>query len=449
MKLLPTRATVLALAALATGAAAALLAGVPLATVQAVAAAVSAAGLALGALDLGVSLLAWRRHPLQLTRRLPAALAVGVERRLQLQLANPGRLPWRVALFDHVDAAISTEGLPASVNVPGGQRATLSYRATPHRRGPVGFAPAELRVRTLAGCFELGLRLGAAQSLRVYPNFAAVARYAWLAGDHRLSEIGIKTYKQRGGGTDFKQLSDYSPGDSVRHIDWRASLRHRRPIVRQFQDERDQRVLFVLDCGRRMRADDTAAAAVGHFDQALNALMLLAYVALKAGDEVGALTFAAPPAAQRHFAPRKGLPTLDALTSRLYDIQPTLAHPDYLQMATEVMRLQRKRALVVVLTNFRDEDAPELAPALKLLRTRHLVMLASLRETALGHIAGQPLRAPEDASEAATAHLFEQARRDAFHRLAGRDALLVDVEPAGLAAELVNRYHAVKRSGLL
>jgi uncharacterized protein (DUF58 family) len=209
-------------------------------------------------------------------------------------------------------------------------------------------------------------------------------------------------------------------------------------------------VLFLLDCGRRMRAAEGADARHGsHFDEALNALMLLAYVALKEGDQVGAMTFGSEPGTQRRFAPRKGAATLNALMGTLYDIQPQATHSDYLLAARDLMQVQRKRAMVVVLTNFRDEDAPELEPALRLLRSRHLVLLASLRERALRELAEQPLTHPWQAMEVAGAHLFAQSRRDAFNRLAGRDGLLVDVEPAQLAAELVNRYRAVKRAGLL
>jgi uncharacterized protein (DUF58 family) len=113
------------------------------------------------------------------------------------------------------------------------------------------------------------------------------------------------------------------------------------------------------------------------------------------------------------------------------------------------MKAHRKRALVVVLTNFRDEDARELEPALRLLRSRHLVLLASLRERVLREMSEQPITTHEQVIEVAGAHLFAQSRRDAFARLAGRDGLLIDVEPAQLPAELVNRYRAVKRAGLL
>jgi uncharacterized protein (DUF58 family) len=307
-----------------------------------------------------------------------------------------------------------------------------------------------MRIRSRWGLIELLERLGVDESRRVYPDFAQVARYAWLAGDRRLTEIGVKTFRQRGEGTDFKQLREYRVGDPVRHIDWRATQRLSKPIVREFQDERDQCVIFLVDCGRRMRADDRRGAIGGtHFDQVLNAVMLLSYVALHDGDAVGAFTFGTPPGEQRSVPPRKGLHALTGLMSELYDVQPTTSHTDYLAAAQDLMRRQRRRGLVIVITNFRDEDSPELRQALGVLRSRHLVLLASLRERVVGELMAQPLTSADSAIEVAGAHLYEQARRDAFNRLAGKDALAVDAEPERLGVELVNRYHAIKRAGLI
>jgi uncharacterized protein (DUF58 family) len=454
LNILPSRVSVWALAALALGCAIALVARVPLGAMVNGASVLALAMLAVVIVDLAWTLAAWKRAPLQWQRRLPAAFAIGVPRTLTGSLVNEGDRAWRVALFDHVDPSLDVDGLPQRLNVPAKARLDIQYQVTPRRRGPVRFAPADLRVRTILGTFELLLTAGASESLRVYPNFAAVARYAWLASDNRLAEIGIKAAPQRGAGTDFKQLAEYRPGDPIRHIDWKATLRHRRPIVREYQDERDQTVLFLLDCGRRMRADEGSAARGGsHFDEALNALMLLAHVALKEGDAVGAMTFGTDPADARHFAPRKGHASLNALIAAIYDIEPRATHSDYLTAAADLMRVQRKRALVVVLTNFRDEDSAEIEPALRLLRSKHLVLLASLRERVLREMAEQPLgggvSGDAKAVEIAGAHLFAQARRDAFARLATRDGLLIDVEPAHLPAQLVNRYRAVKRAGLL
>jgi uncharacterized protein (DUF58 family) len=449
-EIIPSRRTVQVLAAAAVLCAGALAAGVPLALVVQASVVAVAAGVLWGAIDLWRTLSAWRRHPLRTQRALPDALALGVPRVLQLTLVNDGPVSWALDLFDEVDPRLDFSGLPQRLHVPAGKRLDLRYSVTPRQRGPVALGATQLRLRSRGGSFELLRTIGAGQRLHVYPNFAAVARYAWLAGDRRLAQIGIKTYPRRGMGTDFKQLREYQQGDPIRHIDWKATLRHQRPIVREFQDERDQCVIFLLDCGRRMRADEGMASADGsHFDQALNALMLLSYVALKEGDEVGALTFGNPVGQQRRFAPRKGGATLNAMMARLYDIEPSATHSDYLMAAQDLLRAQHKRALVIVLTNFRDEDAAELTPALKLLRTRHLVLVASLRERVLRELSEQPITQDRHAIEVAGAHLFEQARSDAFARVVGHDALSVDVEPQQLAVSLVNRYHAVKRGGLL
>jgi uncharacterized protein (DUF58 family) len=137
------------------------------------------------------------------------------------------------------------------------------------------------------------------------------------------------------------------------------------------------------------------------------------------------------------------------LIIELYGVQPTPTHTDYVEAAQELMRRQGKRALVVVITNFRDEDSTELSQALRLLRSRHLVMLASLRERVVGELLAQPLVSGDAAIDLASAHLYEQSRRDAFNRLSARDALMIDAEPERLGVELVNRYHAVKRAGMI
>jgi uncharacterized protein (DUF58 family) len=450
VRALPGRPLLLALAAGALAALAGLLLG---AAVARVAELCVAGGVLLAvavAADYLHSARAWRASAPTLTRRLPSAFAIGAKRSVTLRIDIAGGVQWSTALYDHADPSLLVEGMPIRLGLPAGKRVEVSYTVVPTRRGEVAFAPADVRARSRFGLCELLERIGIHEVRRVYPDFAQIARYAWLAGDRRLQEIGIKTYQQRGEGTDFKQLSEYRPGDAVRHIDWKATLRVGKPIVREFQDERDQCILLLVDCGRRMRADDREGGlGASHFDQVLNAVMLLSYVALRQGDAVGALTFGTPPGAERSFAPRKGAHALNAIMGELYGVQPSPTHSDYVAAAQNLLRRHAKRALVIVITNFRDEDGAELGHALRLLRSRHLVLLASLRERIVRELVSQPLSSTEATLDVASAHLYEQARRDAFNRLAARDALMVDAEPERLGVELVNRYNAVKRRGLI
>ena len=398
--------------------------------------------------DLLLSIRDWRRAPLAMQRHLPHAFAIGVPVTLQVSLDNRGGVRRFGRYQEYADATLAMPGLPLSFDIGPRQRELLSVEVMPTARGLRHFEAAEVRLRSRWGLLDLDLRIGASESRRVFPNFEEQARFAWLAGDRRIRSTGLKSVQRRGSGTDFDQLTDYQAGDPIRHIDWKATEKHDRPIVRKFQDERDQDVVILLDCGRRMRADDTQRGiGATHFDQCLNALMLLAFVALSHGDAVGAMTFGVADGMQKRFAPRKGRQTLNALMADLADVQATTTFSDYEQIAAECLSQRRKRGLIVVMTNSRNEDAPQLGAALALLRTRHIVILANLREEVVAQIGKQDLATAASALECAAALEYEQARGRLLARLAISGVCTIDCEPSRLGVQLVNRYRALKRSG--
>jgi uncharacterized protein (DUF58 family) len=398
--------------------------------------------------DLLLSVLDWRRAPLEMQRQLPHAFAIGVPVTVQVSLDNQGGTRRFGRYQEYADPSLMMARLPMPFDVGPRRRELLNIELTPTARGLQRFDAGQVRLRSRLGLLDLDLRIGSSESRRVFPNFEEQARFAWLAGDRRVQSAGLKSVQRRGSGTDFDQLIDYRAGDPIRHIDWKATEKHDRPIVRKFQDERDQDVIILLDCGRRMRADDTQhGIGATHFDQCLNALMLLAFVALSQGDAVGAMTFGVADGAQKRFAPRKGKQTLNALMAALADVEATATFSDYERIAAECLSQKRKRGLVVIITNSRNEDAPQLDAALALLRTRHIVILANLREEVVALIAEQALTSPESALECAAALEYVHARERLLKRLANGGVRTIDCEPRRLGVELVNCYRALKRSG--
>lgn len=389
------------------------------------------------------------RHPVEITRRLPTSLPVGLVHAVPLTLKMAHRHALRFALYDHHPASFETTGLPLQVALPPVRgthipTVTLSYYATPLARGTHVFGRVELRLFSGLGLLARRMWAGEGMTIKVYPNFTAIARYALLATDHRLSRIGVLQRRRRGEGLDFRQLREYREGDPQRQIDWKASSRMQKLISREYQDERDQQVVFLLDCGRRMTAMD---GGLSHFDHTLNAMLLLSYVALRQGDAVGMATFAAD--TPRFFAPRKGEHTVNTLLNTVFDLEPGLLTPDYYQAAVDLFKRIKKRALIIVLSNLRDEDDSTLRPALALLKQRHLVMFASLKEQSIEDVL---ITRPDDLDAALTfaAACDMQARRQsALRRLNAGGVLSMDVEPRKLAMELVNQYLELKRTARL
>lgn len=376
-------------------------------------------------------------------RRVPDSLALGVWTEVLLRLQPERPISLRLEVFDHAPAAVELEGLPVQVRFQRGQGVEVPYRLRPLRRGDHPFGKVELLAISPSGLWRRRLWAGEPKPVRVLPNFEPVARYALLALADRLGQMGIRFQRRRGEGLEFRELREYRQGDSLRQIDWKATARWQKAISRQYEEERNQQIVLLLDCGRRLRAQD---GDLSHFDHCLNAALLLAWVALRQGDLVGLATAGG---IDRHLPAVKGRGGLAALVGAVYDLEPTLEPADYQAAAANLLARQRRRALVVVLTNLRDEDADELQPALRLLCARHLVLLASLKEQTLREVASQEPDTLEKALEVATTHGYLAARQKAHEKIKGQGALVLDVEPDRLAIEVVNRYLEIKRGGQL
>ncbi|MDH4191211.1 MAG: DUF58 domain-containing protein [Betaproteobacteria bacterium] len=402
-----------------------------------------AAALALAAAALVDALGARRIVAPGARRALPGSLALGVAHDVCIRLENRAGLPLRCELQDHFPHGIEARGLPQHLTVPAQGWAELRYSIRPVRRGPLRFGRIQARIASRLRLWQTDRLIGEEAETRVYPNFAALTGFALLAIDNRLSQIGVLQRRRRGEGLNFHQLREYRQGDSPRSVDWKASSRMGKLISREYQDERDQQLVLLLDCGRRMHAQD---GELSHFDHVLNSALMLAYVGLRQGDAVGLLTMSGE---RRWLAPKKSMATVNLILNRVYDLAPTLHTTDYHGAALDLMGRLRKRALVVVLTNLRDEDDDALTPALRLLQTRHLVLFASLRESILA----RALAARADNFERALTHAaaadYLLRRELSFKRLARSGAVCLDVEPPELPIALVNRYIDIKRGGRL
>ncbi|MGH9800314.1 MAG: DUF58 domain-containing protein, partial [Blastocatellia bacterium] len=140
---------------------------------------------------------------------------------------------------------------------------------------------------------------------------------------------------------------------------------------------------------------------------------------------------------------------VNAILNSVYDLQPGLLSPDYMSAAVQLMRKQKKRALIILITNLRDEDENELVPALNMMRRRHLVLLASLRENTINEQINREVHGFESALDHAAARHYLKYRREAHRKLEGQGILIFDVEANQLPTNLVNRYLDIKGSGRL
>ena len=376
-------------------------------------------------------------------RHLPTRFASGVPGDVTLEVRNQTRTRGRFTVFDGIPPESDCEIMPWEGEIAAGGFARIDYPITLLQRGQLPFADTYVARRSPLGFWDRSYRVENRDEAKVFPNYEPVLQFSLLAMDNREDQMGIVHKNRIGMSREFHQLREYHDGDSLPQVDWKATSRRMELISREYREQKNQTVVFLVDCGRRLRAID---AGIPQFDHCLNALLLMAFVALRQADHVGVLSFGGT---ERWLPPVKGPHAMPALLNHVYDYETTLNPSDFTEGVNRLMHRQRRRALVVALTNLRSEDVNDVLPALKLLRRRHLVVLASLREEDLDKAKTQPVEGLDSALRVCYTRHYLDERRLVLERLNAAKIITVDATARKLPIELTNKYLEIKESGML
>jgi uncharacterized protein (DUF58 family) len=378
-------------------------------------------------------------------RELPGVVALDAGATLTWRVRNETGRTQAVALADELAPSLGTGSRRARVRVPGHGTVTATTTLRPSRRGL--FQPSELVVR-VDGPLGLVARQRRRQlpgELRVYPPFRSKKEAELRIDRGRILEIGLRSAQGRGGGTEFEQLREYSPDDEFRRMDWAATARSGKAIVRTYRAERNQTVLALLDNGRIMAG---RVGGVPRVEHAMDAVMMLTAVATRLGDLAGLVAF--DRRIRAIVPPGHGSGQLGLVTEAMYRLEPELAESDYRGAFTQTLARFRKRSLLVVLTELAPEAVNEtLIPALPLVLRHHLVLVGAVTDPAVVRWARDtPTEAGTSYRKAAAIAALEERHR-LVTRLRGLGATVVDAPPGALAPRLADAYLRVKATGRL
>lgn len=338
---------------------------------------------------------------------------------------------------------------------------------TAHRRGAFELEKCYLKIHSPLRLWHRQVVLSVVDRVNIYPDMKQLADYALLARTNRLSLIGVRRTRRIGQDSDFERLRDYTRDDNYRHIDWRSTARRNKLTVRQFQSDQSQRLIFMLDCGRMMTNQRDGYSLLDH---ALNAALMMAYVALQQGDAVGMICFS--DRVHAYIPPRGGASQMNRLLQAGFDQFPRMVESRYDLAFLHLNSRCKRRSLVTLLTNVIDEvNAEVIVDSLSNLTGTHLPLGVLLRDREMFEAADAPHNAalasfattpaghpPPQASETVDEFTLYRAaaasgilvwRDEVLRGLRHRGVLVVDAFPDELAAPLVNQYLEVKAKHLL
>lgn len=393
--------------------------------------------------------------------RLRAAPRAQVQRRLperarkdqpfdvvyQLKLPDGRARPARVELIDEwpVDLGGDLRVGPCWLtdDHPVDQRAAL----VPTRRGRRPCGAMHLFQLSPLGLFTQRTRVSPGQALSVLPTAAPVAGHG-LGNRNAQEDLGIRPQRQRGEGSEFESLREYTPDDEPRSIDWRASARSRNLVVRQLQIERNHTVLIAVDCGRLMAGRGGDSEHTRKLDRALDAAIHLSQACARNGDRVGFVGFHqelcawVPPQ-----PPRRALgPILEATLS----LEPQAVDGSYRNLTAALQQRQRKRTLLVIMTDFVEgASAVELERYLLPLSRRHTVLLVGVRDPTLSELDHpEPELDEERLFRRIVLQDLDNARELALRRITRLGVHTLDLDPQSITAPVLDRYLRLREAGL-
>lgn len=381
----------------------------------------------------------------RLERLLPAHLSLRVPAEFSYVLENRSNLALRVGIVETPSDRIDWEIDELRATVPPRERAVLARAVTPRRRGRAHLSSLYMWYENPLGLLRRRVVVPSEGELRVFPDLSAVERYGALHVRNRLVEAGLRRMRLRGSGTEFESLREWSSGDSFRAIDWKATARRGRTMVAQYEVERGQNLMIVLDAGRLM------TPRVGQqrkFDYAITAALSLATIAGLASDKVGLIVFAGDILAAE--APRATRASLAQLAERVHDLEPRFEESDYSAAFAYLRTHLRKRTLVVLFTDMIDPAAQSSVLAeIGSIARRHVVLCVFMNDAAIDARLNAEPETPLDVYETSVALTLRAERAAASAVLERLGVHSIDVPAERLTTALIDQYLRVKTRGLL
>jgi len=386
-------------------------------------------------------------HPSQLSVRRTWRAAVGMSTRsdIDLTLINSSDKAVRATMVDTVPEQLRSE--PPTLTVRAGARneAAATYQICPAQRGDASLGACYVRYQSVFRIAEKWVRASVAQAVRVYPNLEEAKRDSIYLLRSRQIAVEKRHSRIRGIGREFQSLREYRPGDEYRDICWTAAARRGKLVTRVYQIERSQTVWIVIDSGRLMRA---RVGAFSKLDYAVNSALSLAQVALYSGDRVGLVAYGR--AIRQQLPAAKGSAHLRQLIEQLALIHEEVPEADHLQMAARLLTDQKRRSLIVWLTDLAETAmTPDVIEAAAMMMPKHLVLFVVIGQPDLGELAAKRPQSETEMYQVAAAQEMVHRRELLLARLRERGALALEVGTRGISPALVNSYLQIKERNQL
>jgi len=385
-----------------------------------------------------------RRAQPEASRIWTAAPALSTPAEIRIQLRNLGDISYTKAQ-DDVPASLCRTPPELHFQTDRWGEARAAYQVEPLQRGDLHIGQLFLHCQSRWRMAECWLRADLAQTIRVYPNLGEAKRHVLYLLRSRQIELERRLTRRRGLGREFESLREYRDGDELRDVCWTATARRAKLITRQYQIERSQAVCLVVDAGRLLRS---RVGKLQKLDFSINAALTLAHVAQYSGDRVALLAYGRR--VQQQLGPGRGSLHMRTLVEQLSLVHSEVAEGDHVRAARVLLSMQKRRSLVVWITDLAETAmTPDVIQAALQIARRHLLLFISFSEPQVMELLARVPKNPLNMYRVMAAQEMSHRRELLLRRLREQGAFALEMPPDHVSTAIVNQYLEIKDRGLL
>lgn len=386
-----------------------------------------------------IAALYWRRF-VTASRQVSDRLSNGDDNEIRLRVESVCPFALKLSVIDETPFVFQRRDISFRLRLAPREGKTVVYCLRPTQRGVYGFGRIRVFARTALGLAERRYTCGQTQDVKVYPSYLSLRKYELLAISNRLADMGVKRVRRAGNNTEFEQIKEYVKGDNYRSVNWKASARRSQLMVNVYEDERSQQIVSAIDKGRAMQQSFEGMTLL---DYAINASLMLSYVAVRKADKAGLVCFAER--TDTFVAPSRRHGQMERLLEALYSQQTRFGESDFGDLLATLNRRLTKRSLLVVYTSFSNRQAMERQlPYLRQLNARHRLLVVFFMDNELRNFLDGKSRTNEEYYQHVIVENMMHEQRLVVSQLRRHGIMSLLTTPQKLSVDVVNRYLELK-----
>lgn len=399
----------------------------------------------IGLLVVDLFLLYRAKNGVEASRVLPDKFSNGDENPIEIKLRNTYGFKAYYRIIDELPIQFQVRNFNIKKELSASQATTIMYTARPVERGEFHFGSLNVFVKSGIGLVWRKYIFDHNAMVPNYPSFLQMRKYELMAFTNKLKDYGMKKIRRIGHTMEFEQIKDYTLGDDVRNINWKATAKRNQLMINQFQDEKSQPVYSVIDKGRVMKMPFEGLKLV---DYAINATLVISNIALKKGDKAGMFSFSSK--VDNQVMAQKRASQMNLILETLYNLDTDFRESDFSRLYIDIKRKITQRSLLLLYTNFETLDAlHRQLPYLQAIAKNHLLVVIFFENTELTSMLDAKVEDTQDIFTKTIAEKFAYEKKLIVNELNKFGIQTILTKPQQLTVNTINKYLEIKARGLL